>query len=502
MIKQTDSPAKVQPGRICGFFEQNVFHAALILEVNDNRCTVLSDQMESSVLQFTRLVLFSEIIYPLDKPEPVLEEFNRKIEVCRQNLSLPDLRLKLLQKGTDLTLQEVLEKADLPGSDACRFALFLELRAHPAWFRFRKGLCHALTQAEQQEYRLAEEQKALHERDLEVCPRLAKKGLPVLFSSALLAEAEQVAEFEETFNRMDLIPLDCWTIDAKQSRDLDDAISLSPKKEGWELGIHITDLTFFIALDSALDLEARRRASSAYLPEIDVHMFPESISCGKASLLEDTIRPALSIVCNISPDWEVSSWLAFPAQIRISRNYSYEEFEAFLSDDVPDFNPEMKGNAIILKQVTDRHLEKRVRDGAVLIEDSSLSPARKIVAECMVIYNSILADLTAENDVPLFYRFPEAVEDLPKADADRVFLPPAVMGTEPHPHSAMGLKVYAQLSSPLRRYSDLVNQRQTIAFLNGDQLPYTKEQLDNMLDHLTQTRSRIRQITLQAEKSL
>jgi hypothetical protein len=502
-MKKPSEPAyPLQPGLICGYFDQNQFRLGMILAVTDQSCQVAGLESDLINLPGNRLVLISDQVFPIQKPASTLAGFQSELDSCLAQIALAEIRSRLLTAQPELTLEDIIRTCSLASSDSSRFALFLALRAKPAWFRCKKGIYHAQSLEEEQAYDQAEEQKELHRRDTEACPLLARKGLPVLFTPALLHEAEQIGEYQEIPDRMDLTYLDCWTIDAEQSHDLDDAISLTAKEEGWELGIHITDVSFFFSRDSDLDLEAGRRTSSVYLPGQDVHMLPESISCRTASLLEGKLRPALSVVCMINPEWEISSYQVFPSQIRVTRNYSYEEFEAFLSQQVPAFNPEMRDAAIILQKIAEVNLHKRISQGAVVLEDSSLSPARQIVAECMVIYNSILADLVLDDDVPLFYRYllEPASESGPQTQ-DPAYLPPSVLGTRPRPHTAMGLQVYAQFSSPLRRYSDLANQRQIKAFLNFDEITYTRDNLDKMIEHLAQIRRLIRQVTQQAESS-
>ncbi|MFO7659537.1 MAG: ribonuclease catalytic domain-containing protein [Candidatus Cloacimonadaceae bacterium] len=502
MKKQAQTSSDIKPGQICGFFDHEVFRLGLIISHNDSSCQVESLSDDVLQLPVNRFVLLSETIYPIENPTQNLTDFQQQIDACSQQINLDEIRQILLQKDVQATLTEALQLSDFPVTAACRFALFLLLRKNPSQFRFKQGLCRALSETEQQEYILAEEQKALHKRDMETCPQLAEKGLPVLFSDALLAAAEEIPAYELVPDRMDLTELDCWTIDAASSHDLDDAISLTPLDEGWELGIHISDVSVFVAQDSDLDKEALRRSTSAYLPDLDVHMLPQSLSCQKASLLAGAIRPVLSIVCKINPAWEIASYLIFPAAIKVSRNLSYDEVDAFLTEPVAPFNPEMQSMIFVLKAITDKHLQKRIEQGARVWDEQEKSPSRRIVAECMVIYNRILADLVAEQEAPLFYRYSESVLNQPTDDKDRDFIPPSTLGTEPRPHTTMGLKVYAQMTSPLRRYSDLVNQRQSLAVLYGDELPYTKDQLEKMLDHLIQTRLRIRQLTLLVEKSV
>ncbi len=500
MQDQANRASILKSGQICGFFDRGAFRLGLITSVQDYSCRVqcLPDDL---LLPANRFVLLSEDVFPIENPAAVLADFQQQIDACRSRIDLSELRQNLLQKGTPVTLKEALQLSGFPASDTCRFALFLLLRENPAQFKYKHGLCRAMTETEELDYIKAEELKALHKRDLELCPLLARKSLPVLFSDALLTLADAIPDYEHVPGRLDLTELDCWTIDAASSRDLDDAISLSALDEGWELGIHISDVSSFIPVGNDLDKEALRRSTSAYLPNLDVHMLPECLSCGKASLLAGEVRPVLSVICKISPAWDIVSYLILPTAIKVSRNLSYDEVDGFLSEPNPPFNPAMQRVVSILKAITDKHLQQRIERGARVWDELEKSPSRRIVAELMVVYNRILADLVAEQKAPLFFRYPVSDAVITCEGNDRMFIPPSTLGTEPRPHATMGLKVYAQMTSPLRRYSDLVNQRQAIAVICHDELPYSKDDLENMLNHLIQTRQLIRQLTQQAERS-
>ncbi|MBM4399556.1 MAG: RNB domain-containing ribonuclease, partial [Candidatus Cloacimonetes bacterium] len=356
----------------------------------------------------------------------------------------------------------------------------------------------ALTLAEEQEYYQSEEQKQLHKRDMETCPLLARKGIPVLFTDAILQEAEAVSEYTAAQERTDLSGLECWTIDSEKTQDLDDAISLQKKDKSWELGIHISDVSSFIAIGSNLDAEALRRSASVYLPSMDIHMLPPAVSCQKASLVQLQLRPALSVLCTVDNEGQLISSRIILSQIRVSKNLCYEEVETLLSTQATEESKPLQEKLITLQSIVNRHLQARIDKGAVTVENQEMTAARRMVAECMVIYNSILAAFTAQTAIPVFYRHPAVYEDI-KAEDNMLFIP-AVLGTEPRPHLAMGLDVYAQFSSPLRRYSDLINQRQVIALLTDAEPPYAKARLDEMLEHLVTNQKRIRQITLMAEK--
>ncbi len=493
------SPQNIQTGAICGFFAHDSFQTGIILEHTDSSCKVAYGEAQTADFPPGRLVLISSQTYTTDHPFSCITGFAGKVETFRNSLPLSDIRHKMLNCPHPLSLEQFIRTAGLPEDDVTRFAVFLALREKPAWFRIKKGLYHTLTIEQEQAWLEEEQRRELHRLDTAACPWLAKKGLPVLFTPALLEAAELLPAYETCPDRTDLTGVQCWTIDAENSLDLDDAISLQPTQDGWQLGIHITDVSSFISQDSALDREAYRRTTSVYLPELDVHMLPQSISCRKASLLQGSLRPALSIVCEVDSCGEILSQTAFPSQIKVSANYSYEQFEAFLTPVAAD-NPDMHCVAPVLQQIAEKHLQKRIRAGALVMEDRNITPARGIVAECMVIYNSTLASLARDRQTPLFYRYLEAPDGvLSRANDYPHHVPPSVLGTLPRPHAGMGLPAYAQFSSPLRRYSDLVNQRQILAVLSGVSLPYDREELDNGLEHLSNTRQIIRQVTQQAE---
>ncbi len=499
MKKPSPDAEPLQPGQVCGYFDRNRFHAGLLLSVQDNRCEIVTSDAKLLWLPAGRMVLSSGTIHPVDDPASVLAVFCAEMEHCRKTADLNFIRATLLGQGNDLTLPELISVCKLSSSDACRFALYLLLRDHPALFRLKKGICHANSIAEEEEYHQQQEALALHREELAACPPVAKKGLPVLFSSSLLKAAEQLPEYESEPGRTDLTGLDCWTIDAPTSLDMDDALSLTETESGWELGIHITDVTRYIKPRSELDSEACRRTSSIYLPERDIHMLPESISCAKASLLQGSLRPAVSLLCRISPEGDIVSNEVLLSQIRIRRNFSYDECTEFLSGTSHPDHKTMPDRMLLLQTITDRHRALRQQQGALLTE-TELTPARRLVAECMVIYNALLTEIMAAVRAPLFYRYlNEEGADADSHPDKGSYVPPALLGTLPRPHASMGLKAYAQMSSPLRRYSDLINQRQAIAVLKGTDLPYAEPDLQAMLEHISQTRQRIRQVTQQAE---
>jgi ribonuclease R len=160
-------------------------------------------------------------------------------------------------------------------------------------------------------------------------------GLPDEFPEEVLEEARAAAaafDEEDLAGREDLTDTAAVTIDPVDARDFDDAVSLTQdaKSKHWLLGVHIADVSYFAPTGSALDREARRRATSVYLPQRVLPMFPEIISNSLASLQQDRVRYVKSVFIDFTPAGQKTSVRFANAAIRVRRRFTYEEVSAFL----------------------------------------------------------------------------------------------------------------------------------------------------------------------------
>jgi ribonuclease R len=168
-------------------------------------------------------------------------------------------------------------------------------------------------------------------------------GLADVFPEDALEEArEQAARFRESDHagREDFTDTLVVTIDPVDARDFDDAVSVTrDERTGhWTLAVHIADVGHFAPPGSALDREARLRATSVYLPQRVLPMFPELISNGLASLQEGKVRYVKSAILDFAPDGTPTGARFANGVIRNRRRFSYEEVMALLSaqgDDTP-----------------------------------------------------------------------------------------------------------------------------------------------------------------------
>ncbi len=162
-------------------------------------------------------------------------------------------------------------------------------------------------------------------------------GLPETYPEDALEVARHQADlFDEDVvpvDRTDLRLVPTLTIDPVDARDFDDAISLSKNEKGnWELQVHIADVSYFVPIGSALDVEARKRGTSVYLPDRVIPMIPETISNHLASLQPDRNRLAKTVFMEYTPDGTLIFTRTFNSVIRNQHRFNYEQIDDYLKD--------------------------------------------------------------------------------------------------------------------------------------------------------------------------
>jgi ribonuclease R len=160
-------------------------------------------------------------------------------------------------------------------------------------------------------------------------------GLPEAFPEAALAEARQVAsQFSEAdlAGREDFTQELVVTIDPPDAKDFDDAVSVTidPKTKHWVLTVHIADVGAFVKAGGSLDAEARKRATSVYLPQKVLPMFPEVISNGLASLQEGKVRYVKTVQMEFTPNLQKGHVRFANGAIRNRRRFTYDEVQRLL----------------------------------------------------------------------------------------------------------------------------------------------------------------------------
>jgi exoribonuclease-2 len=272
--------------------------------------------------------------------------------------------------------------------------------------------------------------------------------------------------------RRDLQHLEAWAIDDVGNQDPDDAISL----EGDRLWVHIADASSIITPDSELDIEARSRGSNLYLPDQTIHMLPTGIT-EKLGLGLQAQSPALSIGFTVSETGALEDIEVCFSLIKVTRT-TYD-----------DANKELETTFAALKTITDRYRQRRldnnaatlklpevnvhVHNGEISIQPYSSDKSRQLVAESMLAAGEAVSQFAHEHDIPIPYAYqpePEVIQHPQKPSehyAYRRCFKASRHVTEPAPHFGLGLPQYTRVTSPLRRYLDLVTHQQLRAFITG-----------------------------------
>ena len=302
--------------------------------------------------------------------------------------------------------------------------------------------------------------------------------------------------------RVDATDLMTLTIDSMATSDFDDALSLEKTDSGFRLGIHITDVSAYIAPDTPLDESARERATSIYMPDERIAMLPAEISDRLCSLREGEEKLALSLMVDLDSGLQIAGYRFVPSVIRVKRRLTYSEVN-LLHDRDEDIH--------VLARIAQHLMQQRLDAGAIpqppfeialsLEPDGNVSikkierdgVSRIIVSESMILANRLAAEFLSSSGVPAFFRAQappkEHIEGDLSNDLFCIFrqrrqLQPLNLQTRVAAHSCLGVPAYTNMTSPLRRYMDLVAQRQIISTVSGETPVYNEDQLRGMLVEL------------------
>jgi len=300
------------------------------------------------------------------------------------------------------------------------------------------------------------------------------------------------------------------TIDDEDTIEIDDALSCESMSDGsLRVRVHIALVADFVAKDGAMDREAAERGTTVYLPETTIRMLPDAVSCRAASLGEGEEHPVLTTDIRLSPDGTVLESSIYPSCVQMSARLSYEHADELIArpmsgDPASDALAVLHGAAISLREqrrragallVQRRESKVRVDDGRIEIHMlDTATPSRTIVGELMVLSNFVAARFAADNRIPIIYRVQ------PRTGGDFTGQRPR-LSLYPEYHAGIGLDCYAQLSSPIRRYADLVLQRQLLAALaRPSASAYSTDELLKVLAGAETAESEMRELERRAKR--
>jgi len=292
--------------------------------------------------------------------------------------------------------------------------------------------------------------------------------------------------------RLDLTSLPAFAIDDPGNKDPDDAISLvscSSDEQGifvkGDLWVHIADVSALVPPDSEMDLEARSRGATLYLPEGAIPMLPPEVIQHLGLGLEE-ISPALSFGVEVDAVGEISIREIKSSWIRVQR-LNYQEVEEKITEEP----------FLSLRRIAQRYLERREQNGALTLDlpevnisyskgQVTVQPiprlnSRNIVREAMIMVGEAVSRFALDNEIPIPFVAQEtptswlssdkrkeqrvAPDDFAGLYSLRRNLKRSQVSSSPAAHTGVGLPIYTRATSPLRRYLDLVVHQQLRSYL-------------------------------------
>lgn len=266
------------------------------------------------------------------------------------------------------------------------------------------------------------------DNDVEMHSILAEYGLPYVYPKAVEEAAEKISgeiTEKDLAEREDFRDVFTCTIDPKDAKDFDDALSIKLLDKGlWQVGVHIADVSHYVTEGSIIDKEAAKRATSIYLVDRTIPMLPERLCNFICSLRPDEEKLAYSVIFNMDDDANVKAYRIVHTVIKSNRRYAYEEVQQLLEDNgVVDgtgqpapsapkggYKGENADALITLDRLAKKLREKRFKNGAVKFDREELhfdidekgkpvkayfkrsKDANKLIEEFMLLANKTVAE--------------------------------------------------------------------------------------------------------------
>lgn len=197
---------------------------------------------------------------------------------------------------------------------------------------------------------------------------LAEFGLPYKYPEEVEAEAEKISDIiteEEISKREDFRGVTTFTIDPKDAKDFDDALSIRQlPNSNWEIGVHIADVTHYVNYGGIIDKEGESRATSVYLVDRTIPMLPERLSNGLCSLRPNEEKLSYSVIFELDENAEIKDYRIGRTVIKSDRRFTYEEAQSIIETGEGEYNEEI----LTLDRLAKKIRERRFGEGSIAFE--------------------------------------------------------------------------------------------------------------------------------------
>jgi len=289
----------------------------------------------------------------------------------------------------------------------------------------------------------------------------------------------------------DLTDLKTFIIDSKNPIEIDDAISLEIKDNVKNIWIHLSYPSKLFKFNSEIDINAKNRSSSLYLVDKCISMLPKNI-IEESNLKKNKLCETLSACIELNENGSIKKYKILETLIKPNYEFTYED-----TNEILELEPKEEYELILLNKLLKKSFDYRKKKGAITFNNSyskilynnnsisfetiEITQAHKLVSEAMILMGNITSDYLLKNNIPAPFRSQKINCDSKnilernlnspvKYIILKQFIGKSFISIKSDIHETLGLDSYVQTTSPLRRYLDLLVQRQLYLNINNKKI--------------------------------